>query len=497
MVAMLAASAWLGLDPALADDATFRYVADQGEDDGDCTLPVRPCRTIWYALSVAGKHDQVRIARGTYKVPSVEDVAYLIHGTIDVKGGFNRFDHFLISAPARNQTTLAGVPVEFRDQLRARGFHVIVDQKGLDDTQRTALGAMGASAADVACVDNTAGAHACDNVDLLSHVPLGDMSAQPLEAADIWGFVDLNTGREYAIIGLRNGIATFDVTDPEAPFEVGHVSGLPSEWRDAKVLQRFDSHRGRWQTYAYISTDAGGQLVVVDLTGLPNRVALGQQLSQSSIHNVYVSNVDYATGVPVDAANAPPSLHVLGGYDNSGAFVSHDLTDPLNPRLIARSTGGYSHDATSILVTDDRAEACGSQRGKCEVLIDFNEESFDLWDLSNRTAPRLLSSTTYTDAAYVHSGWWTEDGLYLIVHDEKDERHQGKNTTVRVFSLADLENPVFAGSWTGTTAAVDHNGYAARQPVLHVELFSRAYRAGHHGSERTRTGGLFRHLHPP
>ena len=42
-------------DVARGDDAIPRYVAQQGEDRGDCSLPVRPCRTVQYALSVAGK----------------------------------------------------------------------------------------------------------------------------------------------------------------------------------------------------------------------------------------------------------------------------------------------------------------------------------------------------------------------------------------------------------------------------------------------------------
>jgi hypothetical protein len=59
----------------------------------------------------------------------------------------------------------------------------------------------------------------------------------------------------------------------------------------------------------------------------------------------------------------------------------------------------------------------------------------------------------------VHSGWWTEDGRYLYVHDELDERDVGLNTTVRVFDMADLRAPALAGQWVGSTRAIDHNGY--------------------------------------
>ena len=462
-VAVVVATALFWYGGATADESTLRYVAEQGQDQGDCALPVRPCRTVQYALSVAGKTDEVRVARGAYEVRDLEDASYVVHGSVAVLGGFDRFDHFLTQAPDRNPTTLIGVPLEFRDALRAQGFHVIVDRKGLDRLQRAALGAMSASTADMACENHRAGAHACDSVDLLSHVALADMTARPRDGADVWGFVDLNTGREYALIGVTNGLATFDVTDPRAPFEVGHVWGAPSTWRDVKVLQRFDAAAGRWRSHAYVSTDAGGQLQVIDLTGLPNRARLARTRSEHSIHNVHVSNVEPATGIPVDENGAPPLLYALGTAATRGAFVAYDLGDPLEPRRVSTSTGGYSHDAASMLATDARATTCGPPATRCPVLFDFNEDTFDLYDMSDAQAPRLLSSTTYEGAAYVHSGWPTEDGRHVFVHDELDELYgtgTGEvRTLVRVFDLADPGAPALATTWSGSTAAIDHNGY--------------------------------------
>lgn len=458
-VAVLVATALCWFGGAAADESTLRYVAEQGQDQGDCALPVRPCRTVQYALSVAGKTDEVRVARGAYEVRDLEDASYVVHGSVQVLGGFDRFDHFLTQAPDRNPTTLIGVPLEFRDALRAQGFHVIVDRKGLDRIQRAALGAMSVSAADLACENHRAGAHACDSVDLLSHVALADMAARPRDGADVWGFVDLNTGREYALIGVTNGLATFDVTDPRAPFEVGHVWGVPSTWRDVKVLQRFDAVAGRWRSHAYVSTDAGGRLRVIDLTGLPNRTRLARTRSEHSIHNVHVSNVEPATGIPVDENGAPPLLYALGTAATRGAFVAYDLGDPLEPRRVSTSTGGYSHDAASMLAQG--VPACGPQAERCPVLFDFNEDTFDLYDMSDAEAPRLLSSTTYEGAAYVHSGWPTEDGRHVFVHDELDERYATgeARTMVRVFDLADPGAPALAATWSGSTAATDHNGY--------------------------------------
>ena len=98
--------------------------------------------------------------------------------------------------------------------------------------------------------------------------------SNPSTANDVWGFVDLNTEREYALLGLSNGLAVIDVTDPENPFQVGQVPGMDSLWRDVKMVQVYEEETGRWKSFAYVSTEAADQIMVIDLTGLPNRVSL-------------------------------------------------------------------------------------------------------------------------------------------------------------------------------------------------------------------------------
>ena len=87
------------------------------------------------------------------------------------------------------------------------------------------------------CVDGMAGEFPCRRVDLLSAVPVADMGGE--RANDIWGWTDPATGREYALVGLFNGVAFVDVSDPEAPLVIGllptHTES--SSWRDLKVYE--------------------------------------------------------------------------------------------------------------------------------------------------------------------------------------------------------------------------------------------------------------------
>ena len=118
------------------------------------------------------------------------------------------------------------------------------------------------------------------------------------------------------------------------------------------------------------------------------------------------------------------------------------------------------HDAASLQITDGRKDTqCQNGTTYCEVLLDFNENQFEIWDVTDSTAPVVLSRTSYSNVGYVHSGWWSEDKQYIFVHDETDERNGGLNTTLRVFSVADLRAPTLAGTWTGPTRAIDHNGF--------------------------------------
>jgi hypothetical protein len=115
-----------------------------------------------------------------------------------------------------------------------------------------------------------------------------------------------------------------------------------------------------------------------------------------------------------------------------------------------------------MLVTDARkgtqcVNAAGSEH--CHVLFDFNESSVDIWDVTLPKDPVRLSRLPYNNSRYTHSGWPSEDRQFLFVQDELDERDLGLPTTLRSYSIADLTAPTFAGSWTGPTNAIDHNGF--------------------------------------
>ena len=453
---------------AHAEHEKPRYVAASGADRGDCGEMFRPCRTIGYAVSRAAKGDRILVAAGEYPIDDGEELFALISTATNVRGGFSRFDHYQVSEPLANDTVLIGASSQYRSLLSSKGFRLIADGKAVS-REVVAEGerllekyqATQKSNPPTPCNSGQAGSFPCSDVDLLAHLALADFSSRPTAANDIWGFRDLNTEREYALIGLRNATAVVDVTNPNDVFEVGSIPGQGTTWRDIKVYQFFDSDADRWRAYAYVTADsATDRLTVIDMGGLPNSVSLTTRATPDlSAHNVMISNVSYATGVPT--AEFPTELHVGGSNLSNGAFRVFDVANPQLPTLAAQSpSGGYMHDAAVFTIDDGRAaSACGGAT-QCQVLADFNETSFELWRLNGSTQATQLASRTYSDVGYVHSGWFSDDRNYLFVHDELDEQNSALNTTLRIFGLADLANPTLAATWTGPTSAIDHNGYA-------------------------------------
>ncbi|MCW8092793.1 choice-of-anchor B family protein [Alteromonas sp. ASW11-130] len=456
---------------AHSEGETVRFVAPNGSDTGNCNNRFRPCKTISYAASYANKGDSIRVSKGYYAIEDEQTLFHLVGELVPVLGGFNQADHYQIQNPSAYDTVLAGVPVEFAKQLSNQGFNVIADGKNSiassvskQITQTITQLATRHGAAD--CIDGLAANFSCRNVALIAHVPISELHADSSSANDIWGHVDLNTMREYAIMGLRNGVVVVDVSTPDSPQVVGSISGAPTTWRDIKVYQYFNRATHSWQAYAYVSADNADEgLRIINLNQLPDSISEIAPLQDDvRAHNIYISHTD--PGLNISLPGSSSQLHVAGSENFNGAWRSFMLTSPdkpsvaYNPETATRTD--YSHDIAGFFVTDGRAqEDCkGDSSISCSVILDFNEQSVRLWDTSNPKVPWEVSEITYPNITYTHSGWTSEDNRYLFVHDEGDESSLSVNTAVNVFDISDLTMPTLVTTWEGSTRAIDHNGFA-------------------------------------
>ena len=135
---------------------------------------------------------------------------------------------------------VGGVADAFRNNFIAHGF-IVVDANG-NPMPRINLPKL---AAPTNCVSGMAGNYPCHNIDYLAQVPLQEIPTAPTSGSEVWGIVDLDDNREYAIFGHRNGTAFYDVTNAASPRLVANIPGNPSLWREVKAYQVFDAALGR------------------------------------------------------------------------------------------------------------------------------------------------------------------------------------------------------------------------------------------------------------
>ncbi len=444
------------------DTVGARYVDPDGVNVADCRAHHEPCRSIQYALAKAERGNTVKVAAGVYDLSGVPPENFLF-GAKHAQGGYSEEGHYEIQDPEANPTILIGVDPRYRQQMMHLGFKWASNKVAawlgiVDDSPAPAL--QPAAMAAMACVQGFAGQFPCRNVDFLAQIPLSQFISQPTSAANVWGFVDLNDNHEYAVVGLNNGTSIVDVTDPVNPRQADFVPGNPSPWREVKIYQRFDAAANRYRAYAYITTEAQNSgLQVIDLSGLPNSVSLATTLVDTGRqHTDYVSNIDYSTDVVQPGAT--PYLYLAGSNVGNGSWRVYSLANPAQPQFIHQVAGAqYMHDSTSLLITDARTAQCAPGHDPCEILVDYNENTVDLWDVTEKTTPVMLSSTTYNDVSFTHSGWPTADQRRVFVHDELEEIRRGLFTQIYTMNLDDLRNPFIQVSYQGPDTTTDHNGY--------------------------------------
>jgi choice-of-anchor B domain-containing protein len=311
-----------------------------------------------------------------------------------------------------------------------------------------------------ACIGGmAAGTYPCNNVDLLSFMPLATIGGG--QGNDIWGWTDSLTGNEYALMGRTNGTAFVDISDPINPVYLGnlptHTSN--SSWRDIKV----------YQNHAYIVADSAGShgVQIFDLTQLRNVVSPPVTFANTahyngvaSVHNIVInedSGFAYAVG-----SNG-------GGTTCSGGLHMINIQNPTSPTFAGCfSSDGYTHDAQCVNYSGPDAQHQGQ-----EICFNSNEDTLTIVDVSNKNTPTQLSRTPYNGAEYSHQGWLSEDQAYFLLNDELDEVRNGHNTRTYVWDVSDLDSPSHLGTYSSALPNIDHNLYIKGNFVYEAN-----YRAG-------------------
>lgn len=314
--------------------------------------------------------------------------------------------------------------------------------------------------AKVDCEDGEASLFGCDNVDLLSFVPLHELGGnRGARLNDIWGWEDPDTGIEYTLLGRTDGTSFVDISNPSNPVLVGTLAltegANPASWRDIKV----------YQDHAFIVADGAGQhgMQVFDLTQLRDVDAADMPVAfeqsalydeVASVHNIVINeDTGYAYAVGSNS----------GGETCGGGLHIIDIRDQLRPTFAGcfsdtetgRSGTGYTHDAQCVTYSGPDTD----HQGK-EICFSSNETALSIGDVSDKENTIALSNADYPNVGYAHQGWLTEDQKFFYMNDELDEVSGNvTNTRTIIWDVQDLDDPQLVKEFFLETTASDHNLY--------------------------------------
>ena len=207
--------------------------------------------------------------------------------------------------------------------------------------------------------------------------------------ANIGGYVD-TAGNEYALVGTEFGLDLVDVTIPSNPQIKFSIPGIQSNWREVKTYKKF----------AYVTTEGGGGLTIVDMTQLPDTVIYKQYTGNGAIggqlSTIHALHCDTTTGY----------LYLYGSNIGGGNTLFLDLSDPWNPDYAGEYIfpgNEYVHDG--YVDNDTMYEG--------HIYGGF----FTIVDVTNKSNPVLLASHS-TPTSFTHNTWLSVDHKTLFTTDE-------------------------------------------------------------------------------
>jgi choice-of-anchor B domain-containing protein len=255
-------------------------------------------------------------------------------------------------------------------------------------------------------------------------------------------------------MGMENGTAFVDVTDPEDPVFLGR---LPSEtrdtlWRDIKV----------YQNHAYIvAENVPHGMQVFDLTRLRGLTAPQTftadvvYIDFEDAHNIAI-NEDTGFAYAVGTNTCSEGLHMI------------DINVPINPMFAGCYDLTETHDTQCVIYQGPDANHVNR-----EICVSSNKDHVEIVDVTDKAAPMSISSIDYPQRSFVHQGWLTEDHRFFLLGDEGDEPTFNVPTRTHVFDVSDLDAPQYIFAYEAATTTLDHNLY-----VLGNRVFQANYTSG-------------------
>ncbi|MDZ4724291.1 MAG: choice-of-anchor B family protein [candidate division Zixibacteria bacterium] len=219
---------------------------------------------------------------------------------------------------------------------------------------------------------------------------------------DCWGWEE--NGKEYAVMGIFNGVVFVNITDNDIVDTVmGPQGGCGgTRWRDMKSYGH----------YLYAVSECTGTnqgLMIIDMQYLPDSVKFIKSFSSAgtdvTCHNL---SIDTAKGF---------AYLCKSGYSG---FRVISLADPENPVEFPFVNTQDIHDVFA--------------RNDTVWVAEGNRHTFSIYNMANKNAAALIARVTVPAGGYVHNVWPTADGRHIATTEET----VGK--TIKFWNIENLAN---------------------------------------------------------
>lgn len=254
-----------------------------------------------------------------------------------------------------------------------------------------------------------------------------DTVKYPLILSNIWGYAD-STGKEYAIVGVYDGVSIVDVTNPDSIYQLFFITGPNSYWRELRT----------WNKHVYVTNESSNGLLIIDLSNLPSSVSstnyTGGGLNKA--HALHIDENGFA--------------YIYGNNMAQGALIL-DLADPKNPLQVGTYSTNYIHDG---FVRGDTLWAGEIYNGWVSVI-----------NVSDKSLP-VVMATQSTPYAFTHNTWLSDNGKYLFTTDEKS------NAYVTSYDVSNLSNIKELDRYRSnhSSGSIPHNTYFLND-FLHTSYY--------------------------
>ncbi|MBL4624522.1 MAG: choice-of-anchor B family protein, partial [Flavobacteriales bacterium] len=262
----------------------------------------------------------------------------------------------------------------------------------------------------------------------LNVTELGNLSYTK-NLSDVWGWVD-GAGTEYALVGVFDGFSVVSLANVASPTEVFFEPGVNSTWRDIKT----------WNNHAYITTEGGSGLLIVDLSTLPGNTTLSTTYFTGIIypfqeaHNLFIDENGVA--------------YIFGADYSEGGAIMLDLTqNPMAPVELGVYDEYYMHD--------------GVVRGDTMYGSHISDGFQSIIDVSNKSNAVMLASWS-TPNNFSHNCWISDDGNYIYTTDEKQYAY------IAAYDISDIGNITETDRWQSNpgTGTIPHNTHYLNDYVI-------------------------------